>query len=84
MGLDGPTCLNRQDPAACAGMVVGGAGTLAGLGGLGVEAYGVYVGGMSESAEAWDTALQLHGLLYGGIATTLDALDASQGEGCGP
>jgi len=57
---------------------------LAGLGGLGVEAYGVYVGGMSESAEAWDTALQLHGLLYGGIATTLDALDASQGEGCGP
>lgn len=76
--LDANPCLREHETTACMGMIMGGAGSVAGLGGLGVEVVGASMGGMTDGMEEFDTAMQLHGLLYGGIASTADLIGQSQ------
>jgi RHS repeat-associated protein len=66
VAIDKPACVDRHDPAACGGMIMGGMGAAAGLGSVGLEGAGLLAGGMTDGMEEVDTALQLGGLLFGG------------------
>ena len=77
--LDVQPC-RAGDPYACGGAVMGGAGVIAGFGGLGVLGYEAIYGATADTG-AVGAAFGVAGLELGGIGTGIDTIGAVRASG---